>query len=161
MISAVDTNVLLDILVPNAPDSEASKALIDQAYSEGSLVICEVVYAELFCQFETPRDMNMFLSDTGIRLVPSGPEALQKAALAWKNYVSRRTGQLQCARCGKFQGITCIQCGATIAPRQHIVTDFIIGGHALTCADRLLSRDRGFYKTYFPSLKVKAQAGPD
>lgn len=161
MISAIDTDVLLDILVPNAPDSEASKALIDQAYAEGSLVICEVVYAELFCQFETPHDMSMFLSDTGIRLVPSSREALQRAALAWKDYVSRRTGQLQCARCGKFQGITCVQCGATITSRQHIVTDFIIGGHALTSADRLLSRDRGFYKTCFPSLKVKAQPGPD
>jgi predicted nucleic acid-binding protein len=157
----VDTNVLLDILVPNTPHSEASKALLDQAYAEGSLIICEVVYTELLCQFETSHDVNVFLSDTGIRLVTSGREALQVAALAWKDYVSRRTGQLQCARCGRFQEITCVQCGAAITSRQRIITDFLIGGHALTCADRLLSRDRGFYKTYFPSLKVKAKPGPE
>jgi predicted nucleic acid-binding protein len=38
--------------------------------------------------------------------------------------------------------------------RKRIITDFLIGAHAVTKAERFLTRDRGFYKSYFPALKI-------
>lgn len=154
MISSVDTNILLDVLLADPAYLPSSKALLDKASSEGALAICEVVCAELACQFSAPRHLDAFLDATGIRLIPSGRESLQAAGNAWKAYLSQRGERLQCSSCGCLTRVSCPKCGSVIVSRHHVASDFIIGAHALTYADRLLTRDTGFYRTYFPSLRL-------
>lgn len=153
MISALDANVLLDILLPDPSHGERSKRLLDRARRKSALIISEIVYAELSAHFPSKDDLDRFLREVSITLTPSSPEALYEAAQAWRRYLRRRQ-ELQCPQCGFTQAVRCRRCGRRIRSRQHILSDFLIGGHALALAQTLLTRDRGYYRTYFPRLRL-------
>lgn len=160
MRSAVDTNVLVDVVLPDPQRRAASQALLDRAAAEGALIICEAVYAELSARSPSAGPtLDEFLSATGIALVPSTTAALRRAGEAWGTYASgRRRGRIACPRCGGTQAVVCPRCRSRIPVRQHLLADFLIGAHAAVLADRLLTRDRGYYRTYFPDLAIAAPA---
>jgi predicted nucleic acid-binding protein len=130
MITALDTNVLLDILVPNEAFYDASARCLEQANNAGSLVICDFVYAELCAHFVSRRDCDEFLNSLEIRREPLNQEALFLASRIWRTY--RKQG----------------------GRRERVLPDFLIGAHAQIQAAGLLSRDRGFYAKMFPALAV-------
>ena len=43
--------------------------------------------------------------------------------------------------------------------REAVLPDFLIGAHAGYRADRLLTRDRGFYRSHFPGLEIIDPSG--
>ncbi len=90
MITAVDTNILLDVLVPGAPHGDASEQALTESLRAGATVISEAVYAELAAHFPLREELDRFLEDTGIRPYPSGAEALNPAGRAWHEYLRRR-----------------------------------------------------------------------
>ncbi len=153
MITAVDTNILLDVLIPDAPHGDESERALAEAVRAGAVAISHPVYAELAVHFPEQEHLDRFLADTGLRLEPSNADALHRAGRAWSEYI-RRQPALACPQCGARQELHCGQCGASVQPRQHVIADFIIGAHALAQADQLLTRDRGYYATYFPDLTL-------
>jgi hypothetical protein len=154
MITALDTNILLDVLVPGEPHAESSERALAGSLRAGPTVISEAVYAELSANFHAREELERFLEDTGIRLQPSGVEALHLAGRTWREYIRQRPTSLVCPSCGNVQDARCARCGAGLHPRQHVVADFLIGAHATIHADRLLTRDRGYYQTYFSGLQL-------
>jgi predicted nucleic acid-binding protein len=154
VITAVDTDVFLDVLSPDSEHAERSEAALVEALELGSLVICEAVYAELASRFNARGELRTFLRTTGIELVPSNDDSLELAGAAWRLYTSRRPRGLTCPSCGAANSPRCRKCRQALRARQHIIADFTIGAHAVVLADRLLTRDRGYYRTYFPSLVI-------
>jgi hypothetical protein len=128
MIVALDTNALLDVLIPNPLHLDSSRRALEASAQAGSLVVCDIVYAELCGQFDEQSDCDGFLADLCIRVEAPSREACFLASRIWAVYRSRG---------GK---------------RDRILPDFLIGAHAQMQASRLLSRDRGFFRDYFPEL---------
>lgn len=155
MITAVDTNIILDILIPGEPFSDSSKRLLDYHLSRGKLIICEVVLAELASCFPSEQELKLFLSDTGMGSVPSSEKSLYMAGERWAGY-ARKGGKTRfvCSKCGHSFEVTCPRCATAVAKRFHVLGDFLVGAHALVQADCLLSRDLGIYKTYFSALNL-------
>jgi len=130
MITAVDTNILLDVFLPDPKFADKSSECLRKAYDDGGLIICEIVYAELVPQFQDRNILDQTLEQINVTLSPLGADVSFLAGEKWMEY--RKSG-------GK---------------RDRIITDFLIGAHAMTKADRFLTRDRGFYSTYFTELQL-------
>jgi hypothetical protein len=154
LITAVDTNVLLDLLVPGARHGDQSERNLSRALRAGALIIAEPVYAELSAHFPVREELDRFLLDTGIRFRHSNEAALHWAGRSWAEYLKRRPRTPSCPQCGAASEARCDRCGAAFQQRQHVLADFLIGAHALAQADQLLTRDRGYYATYFAELSL-------
>ena len=129
MITAIDTNVLIDLFRTNSPHHSKSRELLRQAYDGGAIVICDVVYAEIAPHFAERVLLDDAVREIGATLSPIDSAIAYEAGMRWKLY--RAAG----------------------GPRERIITDFLIGAHAVVTADVFLTRDRGFFSTYFPELK--------
>ncbi len=153
MITAVDTNIFLDILLPDPEYKDKSRAYAERGMKEGAIIICELVYSELSTFFPKKKELDRFLEDLGVTLKSSTQDCLYKAGKAWKEYLKRRGPEIQCPVCGNKMTMTCNKCGQLLR-RRHIISDFIIGAHAKVLADTLITRDRGIYKAYFKDLTL-------
>jgi predicted nucleic acid-binding protein len=131
VITALDTNVLLDVLIGDREYARASQAALRHCYDAGGLVACEVVWAEVATFFPSLDLAEEAMERLAVRFVPMERLDALEAALRWSRFRAQ-----------------------TRAKTRRIVADFLIGAHALGHADRLLTRDQGFYKAAFDGLEV-------
>jgi predicted nucleic acid-binding protein len=130
MITAVDTNVLLDVFTADARHGAASREALRRCWAEGSLIACEVVWAEVAAAFTDAATASRALDGLEVTYDAVDRETALAAGIAWQRY--RSTG----------------------GTRRRILPDLLIGVHAMSRAERLLTRDRGFYRTAFQELVI-------
>ena len=135
----VDTTILIDIL------KDEFESFQDKLYTalsrKENLVAPSVVVAELMPQFRGNTELLWeFLEEHKIAVEPLDIDAVTTAAIACMNYLKRKTKP------------RCPQCGQKLDLKEHFLSDFYIGGFASTKCDAILTRDRGIYTKYFPTL---------
>jgi hypothetical protein len=131
VITAVDTNILIDILEPDPVHGLRSKEALKKCLHEGAVVACDVVWAEVATAYgENQDELTEALRTMRIGFAAMSYEAALSAARSWHSY--RQHG----------------------GSRDRIAADFLIGGHASVQAERLLTRDFGFYRKYFTGVAV-------
>jgi len=136
MITAVDSNVLLDVVGADLTFGPPSANALRTTLREGQLLACDVVWAEVAGSFASAAAARDALKLLNLEFSPLTFEAALEAGIAWKAY--RQRG------------------GA----RTRVAAGFLIGAHALFQSDRLLTRDRGFYRAYFKRLRIIDPTAP-
>ncbi|HUF60642.1 MAG TPA: type II toxin-antitoxin system VapC family toxin [Verrucomicrobiales bacterium] len=131
MTTAIDSNVLIDLIGPKTSFTAAAIAALDAARLDGALIVCPVLVAEISAHFPTAGALASALGHMQIVIREFSVAALHLAGSAFFRYRQR-----------------------SAKPKPRMLADFLVRAHAHQEADVLLTRDRGYYRTYFPSLKI-------
>lgn len=128
----VDANVLIDVATDDPTWAEWSAAALEHAGQVARLVISPIIYAEVSVAFDRIEDLDALLP----------PGLFHREALPWEAAFLAGKAFLAYRRRG----------GTKETP----LPDFYIGAHAAVRGHDLLTRDRGRFATYFPTVALIA-----
>lgn len=135
MITAIDTPILLDIFGADRRYGQVSANALKRCLDEGALAASEIVWTEIAAALGNEQTLLDAMNTLGIGYSPILRETALAGGAAWRAY------------------------HASNEKRQRGLPDFLIGAHALMQCDRLLTRDRRFYRQHFEKLIVLDTAG--
>ncbi len=126
----VDTNVLIDLVQDDPQWADWSEEQLTKAQKQGPLFINAVGYAELVPALDSMAALDDFLKRAKIAVKDISRPAAYLAGEAFLQYRKRK------------------------GTKTGVLADFFIGAQAFTEGWRILTRDEGRYKTYFPKVKL-------
>jgi len=129
-IILLDTCVITDLTQPESEWFEWSASTLERLDGENVFIINHVIYAECSVGFDTIEELEGILSSLDLDMKPVPREGLFLAGKAFLKY-KKSNGQ-----------------------KINVLPDFFIGAHAAVSGFRLMTRDRGRFSTYFPSVDL-------
>ena len=125
----VDSNVLLDILIPDPKWEDWSANALAQIAGSSLLAINPVIYAEVSIGFDRIEDLEAAL-----------PQTLKREPLPWE--------------AAFLAGKVFLTYKQRSGAKNSTLPDFFIGAHAAVRDYTLLTRDSRRYRSYFPGLTL-------
>ena len=126
----VDSNVILDIFLDDPKWADWSVGALANASYNSTLYINQIVYTEVSIGFDKIEELELALHQGGFQMLEIPKEALFLAGKAYLNYKRSK--------------------GTKKSP----LPDFYIGAQAAVFGMDLITRDKGRYKTYFPTVRI-------
>ena len=127
----VDSNVLLDILIPDPEWEEWSSAALAEVAESSLLAINPIIFTEVSIGFDRIEDLEAAL-----------PQDFRREALPWD--------------AAFLAGKAFLSYKQRSGSKASTLPDFFIGAHAAVRGYALLTRDAARYRTYFPALTLVA-----
>jgi len=126
----IDTCVVTDLADPESTWFEWSAATLERLDQNNTFVINPIIYAECSVGFERIEEVESLFKHLGFESKPIPKEALFLAGKAFLQYKKRK------------------------GSKTNVLPDFFIGAHAAVEGYQLISRDKGRFSTYFPSVEL-------
>jgi len=132
--TALDTNIV-SALWSDEPGAEAITKRLGEVKHDGAILLSGVVYCELLAHPKATESLlHEFCADIGIAIEFRLQDTVwTEAGRRFAKYANRRRR-------------------AKDGDPKRLLTDFLVGAHALLQADRLMTRDEGRYRQDFPEL---------
>ena len=126
----MDSCVVTDLADPGSQWYEWSASTLEALDAENSFLINPIIYAECSVAYETIEEVEGLFAALGFELKEVSREALFLAGKAFVHY-RRRNGT-----------------------KLNVLPDFFIGAHAAVDNYPLITRDKGRFSAYFPTVKL-------
>ena len=126
----IDSCVVADLAEPDSAWFEWSAVTLEQLDQNNTFVINPMIYAECSVEFERIEAVEALFKHLGFESKPIPKEALFLAGKAFLQYKKRK------------------------GRKTNVLPDFFIGPHAAVSGYQLITRDKGRFSTYFPSVKL-------
>jgi predicted nucleic acid-binding protein len=130
MTTFVDTNVLIDVLEPDAEHHDWSKNALESAKRNGPVFVSDAVYSEFSVSMDSVDVTNEVLRGLALVRIGYSEGVLFKAGKAYAAYRKNRGQKL------------------------NVLPDFFIGALAADEEGPVVTRDPGKIRTYFPDVQL-------
>jgi predicted nucleic acid-binding protein len=126
----VDTCIITDLATPQTEWFQWSSETLERLDADHAFVINPIIYAECAIGYERIEEVESLFEHLGFGMKAIPKEALFLAGKVFLQY-RKRQGQ-----------------------KSNVLPDFFIGAHAAVSGFQLITRDKGRFSTYFPTVEL-------